>query len=183
MVGTLQLAPNVNSLEAGQVTAPEPVQVSIPACARFERIDLRTGCLTLGLEGPAPFVQNPKAAAWKFYTFLFSFLSRAYVLVVLICMIGIITPFTLILLLSPSHTRFSQHSPQQNVVLGWLLVGSILGLAYGVNYRRDNWAFGDNPRRSIVKEMFLRVVHCGPAIGGLVAVGRMLKEYGDCRRL
>jgi len=197
VVGSLQLAQNVNSLilTTGQVTdedidsalalclEPLPAlhsnsQVSIPACARFERIDLRVGCLTLGREGPVPFVLSPNDNFWKRLTFNLSFFYRASALLGLIFIISVIT-FYMMVYLSRSHARISN---QQLWILVWLTGGSGAGLVFGLN-SRDVWSHIDKPRRRMVNEMILRVIFCAPAIGGLVVVGKMIKEYGDCRRL
>jgi len=197
VVGSLQLAQNVNSLilTTGQVTdedidsalalclEPLPAlhnnsQVSIPACARFERIDLRVGCLTLGREGPVPFVLSPNDNFRKLFTITFSFLYRASALFGLIFIINIIT-FYMMIFLSGSHVRISN---QQLWILVWLTGGWGGGLVFGLT-TRDLWSHIDKPRRRMVNEMILRMIFCAPAIGGLVVGGKMIKEYGDCRRL
>ena len=78
-----------------------------------------------------------------------------------------------------SHARILN---QQLWILVWLAGGSGWGLLFGLT-SRDAWNHIDKPRRRMVNEMILRVIFCAPAIGGLVVVGKMIKEYGDCRRL
>jgi len=199
VVGSLQLAQNVNSLilTTGQVTdedidsalalclEPLPAlhsnpQVSIPACARFERIDIRVVCLTLGCEGPGPLVRSPNDNVWKRFIFGFSSLYRASALLGLIFIISVITLYMMIYL-PRSHARVLN---QQFWIVVWLAGGSGAGLVYGLNPWRDVWSHSDKPGRRIVdNEMILRAIFCAPAIGGLVVVGKMIKEYGDCRRL
>jgi len=179
VVGSLQPL-NVKSLTTEQVTDDSELE---PACTRFERIDLRVGGLTLGSEGLPPIYRSPTDGTWKIYLFAFSFFSRAFALLGLILMISLIT-FGIMLYLSHSHVRLSiQLSIQQHLILAWLLVGSVVGLLYGINVRRDLWTLSDNPRMRIVVEMIPRVVGGFVAMGGLVVVGKMIKEYGDCRRL
>jgi len=181
VVGSLQpQALKVNSLTTGQVTDDlASARYLEPACARFERIDLRVGCLTFGREGWLPIVRSRDDGIWKICLFAFSFFSRAFALFCLIVMISIIT-FGIMLYLSHSRARLSI---QQLLILAWLVDGSAVGLLYGINFRRDLWTLSDKPRMRIVNEMIQRVAFSTLAIGGLVVVGMMIKEYGDCRRL
>jgi len=182
VVGSLQPL-KVNSLTTGQVTDDSAsARYLKPACAPFERIDLRVGCLTLGREGPLPIVRSRNDGIWKICLFAFSFFGRAFTLLGLIVMISIIT-FGIMLYVSHSHTRFLIPLPiHQQFIMVWLVGGSVGGLLYGINFGRDLWTLSDKPRMRI-HEMFQRVALSSAAIGGLVGVGKMIKEYGDCRSL
>jgi hypothetical protein len=97
-------------------------------------------------------------------------------LVLAAIVVGVLAPILIIYQLSRFH--HGRSSKVQRVwVTTWLAFGWYIGLMFGsikLNFMEQ---------RTAIELVVMRVVYSVPAIGGMVVVGQMIKEYGDCKRL
>ena len=63
----------------------------------------------------------------------------------------------------------------------WLAFGWYIGVAFGSMMVPK--AHSILKQRTALMVVSMRVAFSVPAIGGVVVVGQMIKEYGDCKRL
>lgn len=176
-VGTLQQVENLDSciltreplaaenpelalvLAAESTPSAEDPQIIIPACAPFQCRDILPH-LPYQRRFPPNHIQSVTST----------------LLVLAAIVVGVLAPILIIYQLSRFH--HGRSSKVQRVwVTTWLAFGWYIGLMFGsikLNFMEQ---------RTAIELVVMRVVYSVPAIGGMVVVGQMIKEYGDCKRL
>ena len=179
-LGTLQLVENLGScvltrellatenpelalvLASESTPSPEDPQIIVPVCAPFQCRDILPQ-LPYQLRF---FLPNHVQAVSSILFFLAGIL-------------GILVPILIIYHISRLHQGRSSRV-QRVWVMTRLAFGWYIGIFFGAVM--SNVAI-------VVEEFtalelaFARVAYSVPAIGGVVVVGQMIKEYGDCKRL
>ena len=95
--------------------------------------------------------------------------------------VGILIPVLIIYHLSRFHHGRSSKA-QRVWITTWLAFGWGLGIAFGSILSDSEGLSRGEMKRLATLLIFMRVFYSAPAIGGLVVVGQMIKEYGDCKR-